>query len=186
MMVPYLASAETYAHRLFGSDALSPNRRDLARCRILSAGRELTLSVPLVGGSHALTHSKSAPNPLKGASFNIQNSKFDIPLSDHGDWRRRHVAALTTAYQRTPFFDHYSPALFELISGSEGATLGSLLEAADELILSWLPQAPETEDEAFLAVSRERRGESREGLSIVDLLFRKGPEAIFSLRGALL
>lgn len=196
MLVPYLASAEIYAHRLFGGDAPVISARDLARCRILSAGREITLSVPLVGGSHLLS---------QNSKFKIENSKFeDILLSDHGDWQRRHISALTTAYSRTPFFDHYAPSLFSIIENStfkiqnSTLTLGSFLRALDARILSFLPFSPSphlptspsphlpTSSPTFLALCHERRGELRPGLSILDLLFRFGPEAIFPLCGALL
>lgn len=35
----------------------------------------------------------------------------DIRMSDHGNWRRLHWHALTTAYSESPFFDYYADDL---------------------------------------------------------------------------
>lgn len=59
------------------------------RCLIATANGVQTLSVPIV-------HSHRRPEQTR-----------DICISNHGKWRREHWNALQSAYGESPFFDYY-------------------------------------------------------------------------------
>lgn len=174
-MLNYLADAEDFAALIFeGREPERKDNRELARGRILSAGEVLTLSVPVAGGSHALASRRGLA---------------DITVSDHNDWQRRHIAALTTAYQRTPFFEHYAPKIFPIIEQTRGTNirLVDFLSTLNATLLALLPEPPPltTPNSQLPTICAEKARLLRPGLSLLDILFRIGPETIFALRGSL-
>lgn len=129
-------------------------------------------------------------------------------LSDHNDWPRQHLYALATYYGMSPFFEYYIDDLRQvLLEGHDGTLLG-MNEALRRHICSeigfepnvrysseWM--GPEAERNAALWAERVARklaeqpyyqiGALQGGrpfmndMSIVDLLFNMGPEAIVVL-----
>lgn len=126
----------------------------------------------------------------------------DIRISDHGHWWDVHRIALESAYGRTPFFEYYIDRLLPMLT--EGVTerfptLRSLSEAWDgwirEILL--LPAPAETAmipEDRRLAVAEpagltdmatppywQVRADKLgfiPGLSVIDLIFNLGPEAV--------
>lgn len=182
-MWPFCGSVDWWRRylegRLAGEESLPPMpRRELMRCHIRDhAGNELTLSVPVAGGASVVKH---AP---------VEN----WIISEHGRWEAMHLGALNAAYGKTPFYRHYIPRLQALIEHHpERATdftnsIGEYIAEALH-IETLLPQLREND-----ATRREMIAERRERLdrnlppstSILDPLFRFGPEAIFLLIPAL-
>lgn len=135
----------------------------------------------------------------------------DVRISDHGRWRQLHWNALCTAYGESPFFDYYADDLrpfFEerrweflydfnweitqrlcqlldispRIAGTESyrSPQPGELDCRDTIT----PKCPDA-DAGFLPrpywqVYARRHG-FQPGLSILDLLFCMGPEAVFYL-----
>lgn len=167
---PYLPSAGWYL-TLFAEDEATERMKHANSTVIRGSHSDtLTLTVPVAGGREALRR------------------EADPMLSDHGRWRSIHISALHTAYGRMPFFEHYMPEIEAMIASSEGAfhTLcRDLHEAIGRMILieEILPElTPETlRDPAIGDICSRVRGMADPALSILDLLFRTGPETIFGL-----
>ena len=120
-------------------------------------------------------------------------------LSSHGDWWHVHRVTLESAYGRTPFFEHYFPNLamfFDAGVVDRFSGLCRYVEAVTAKIMTLLGQpakvelsddSPTVEIDDYLAlpeyyqVRREQLGFIG-GLSILDLLFNLGPEALLYLR----
>ncbi len=119
-------------------------------------------------------------------------------LSAHGDWWHVHRVTLESAYGRTPFFEHYFPNLamfFERETVDRFPGLCGYIEATTATVMKLLGQpaevvmtdhSPTTGDEMPEAVPyyQVRQGQLGfiGGLSILDLLFNLGPEALLYLR----
>ena len=178
MEIPYLASVEWYAGYLSAflrDEELQPltDHRMLNRCRIIGANGEQTLSVPIVGGGKILK----------------RQSKTEILLSEHGNWRHLHWGAIFSAYGNAPFFEHYAP-IFEPLFSQDFSCLRELNEAFHNEILKIL-KINELKDycltinkSAFSTEYYQIRADkfgfiSR--LSILDLIFNMGPQSIFVL-----
>lgn len=58
------------------------------RCRVASPNGVVDLTVPVEGNASSL--------PMR-----------DVILSEHGDWRRVHLAAFDSYYRHTPYYDYY-------------------------------------------------------------------------------
>ncbi len=122
----------------------------------------------------------------------------DIGISDHGRWWDIHRVALESAYGRTPYFEFYIDPLLPMLT--EGVTerfplLRNLSEAWDswirEKILiparASLPDADRTAAGTYTEIPtdlppyRQIRAEQLGfigSLSVLDLIFNLGPEAI--------
>lgn len=143
-------------------------------------------------GRLQLTVPVGKPDSLSNALYR------DIRLSGHGQWWHVHRVSLESAYGRTPYFEHLYPALSQYFEpdtieriplladymigttsavvrllGMESEVVGvdDRAEAADQIDLS-LP---------YYQVRGGKLG-FVEGLSILDLLFNLGPEALLYLR----
>ena len=138
----------------------------------------------------------------------VQSIK-DLRISDHGNWRHLHWNALVSAYGESPFFDYYQDDLrpfFEkrwdfLFDFNEEIRMKmcELLDIQPHVSFteSFQP-SPDTKDfreainpkhpapdpdftpRPYYQVYRQRHG-FLPNLSILDLLFNMGPEAIFWL-----
>ena len=168
------------------------------RCVIATANGLQTLTVPV---EHSVNSQELSANSPKVK---------DLRISDHNQWRRIHWNALQSAYSESPFFDYYADDIrpfFEkryefLIDFNEAIrqTVCDLLDihpnvsytsdfslqpsAVDdyrEVINAKHPQA----DADFLPRRYWQVFEDRHGfqanLSILDLLFNMGNEAVFYL-----
>ena len=132
----------------------------------------------------------------------------DVRISDHGNWRRLHWNALATAYGDSPFFDYYVDDLQPLFTKKRDFLFDFNMEMTEVLckLLDIRPKiSPTTSyvDEAendfrdairpkhplpdsdFEPVQYYQVYSQRHGfipnLSILDLLFNMGNEAVFYL-----
>ena len=174
----YLAPISYYA-QLAQSETVSidldePYRKQTLRnrCYIASPNGPLALTIPVV---------KFVPyhTPMR-----------DIRISDHGNWRHLHWNALVNSYRRTPFFEFYADefapfyekkweflvdynqALQDLVCKEIGLVANGKPLAVDHLPLPG--QRP------YYQLFSDRNGFMPD-LSIVDLLFNLGPEALLYL-----
>ena len=134
----------------------------------------------------------------------------DLRISDHGNWRHLHWQALVSAYENSPYFEYYADdfrPFYEkkiefLVDFDEQirAKVCELLGLNVEVSLTekW-ESAPQGEDfrmiispkggnadcnfqpKPYYQVFADRSGFLPD-LSIADLLFNMGPEAVFTLR----
>lgn len=147
------------------------------RCFIDSPQGPLPLSIPIVK-----TEGKTAVR--------------DVRISDHGNWRHRHWAALASSYSQSPFFEYYADD-FAPFYEKRWEFLADFNEELMALVASLLDigkpvrRTASYEGDALAAVpSFEARPyyqmfAARHGfigdLSIVDLLFNLGPEGVLWL-----
>lgn len=186
--VPYMASAEwyaTYAEALYrGCDETEARRlanticapkgmRDFARTCVADAGgADTLLSVALSGGGRAARNASPA----------------SVTMSLHGRWPHVHAGALSAAYGRSPYFDHFYPSirtLLELVaSAPEGSVqLSALSEALHEHVCDSLDlhgaidALHGTSAEGLRRAGDEGRRSSAETLfrrSAIELMMRQG------------
>lgn len=155
-------------------------------------GHRRVLSVPLQGSTNAM------PVPLR-----------DVLIAGHGRWRGEHWGALYTAYGRSPFFDYIAPELHHIIVDGNQRYLIDFNNALQDLIcefadldLTWSMLSasgnvasadyrgntaskhgdtlPVT-DVPYHQVWQERAGGFCAGLSVLDLVFNTGREAVLTL-----
>ena len=168
------------------------------RCVIATANGLQTLTVPV---EHSVNSQELSANSPKVK---------DLRISDHNQWRRIHWNALQSAYSESPFFDYYADDIrlfFEkryefLIDFNEAIrqTVCDLLDihpnvsytsdfslqpsAIDdyrEVINAKHPQADaDFQPRRYWQVFEDRHG-FQANLSILDLLFNMGNEAVFYL-----
>ena len=165
------------------------------RCVIATANGLQTLTVPV-------------EHNVQRSTFSVQCK--DLRISDHNQWRRVHWNALQSAYSESPFFDYYADDIrpfFEkkyefLIDFNESIrqTICDLLdiqpkveytsgyekqmEGVDdyrEVINAKHPQADaDFQPRRYWQVFEGKHG-FQANLSILDLLFNMGNEAVFYL-----
>lgn len=133
-----------------------------ARCQLPTG----TLTVPVAGGAGVLKH--------RGA---------DPILSEHGKWRREHLGAWQAAYGRTAYFIHLMPEIEEIYASAAGMRLEEFNRLLLDTALRWLDFKALAKGESGLLelIKREREKDTRADLSIFDLLFRLGREAVFAI-----
>lgn len=132
----------------------------------------------------------------------------EMRLSGHNDWPRQHLYALATYYGMSPFYEYYIDDLRQVLLEGHDGTLMGMNEALCRHICheigfepnvrystEWM--GPEAEQNAALLAERVARALAAEpyyqigalqgsrpfmnDMSIVDLLFNMGPEAIVVL-----
>ena len=134
----------------------------------------------------------------------------DLRISDHNQWRRVHWNALQSAYSESPFFEYYADDIrpffeqkYEFLIDFNEAIRQKMCELLDidtsvsyssgfmvqgsgfmdfrEVIHAKHPQDdPEFQPRNYWQVFQHRYG-FQPNLSILDLLFCMGPEAVFYL-----
>ena len=127
----------------------------------------------------------------------------DLRISDHGNWRHLHWNALESSYGKSPFFEYYEDDLRPFYTESKWAFLVDFNEEITHTILSLLDMevtiqrsehymesnlarwaephyVQELPSQPYYQVFSQRHG-FLPNLSIVDLLFNMGPEAILTL-----
>lgn len=143
-----------------------------SRCRIATANGVQTLTVPVSG-----------VGPIR-----------EILISDHNKWRHLHWQALASAYGSSPFFEYYADDIapfFEkkwdnLFDYNLDITrrMCELLDIRKEIKLTeeFMRQndVSVADERPYYQVFRARHGFLPD-LSILDLLFNMGPEAILYL-----
>lgn len=160
------------------------------RCRIASANGVQTLSIPIV-----------KPDTPKALTR-------DIRIADHDNWQHLHWMAIVSAYNSTPFFEYYADDFapfyekkWEFLFDFNEAlreTVCRLLDIQPRITLSSqyekdLPAGADFRDsihpkkpfDASLFKPYYQVFEAKLGfqpnLSIIDLLFNMGPEAVLYL-----
>jgi hypothetical protein len=154
------------------------------RCKILTSNGVLKLSVPV----------------MKGPGLKVQLKEIVIDYSKR--WQQVHLRAITSAYNRSPYFQFYSDHLLKILLKNHRF----LLDLNDELLYKCLeflninkcilhtslfqPELELPEDFRYRISPKKGSGftsrpyiqvfgdsEFVGGLSILDLLFNMGPEA---------
>jgi len=161
------------------------------RCVIASANGPQTLSIPVI--------KPDSPKCLTK----------DIRIADHGEWQHLHWNAIVSAYNSSPFFEYYADD-FRPFYEKKTVFLFDFNERLRELVCSLLDITPKVVYSAeyrrglagnewdlrdlihpkkalvtniflpYYQVFEQKRG-FQANLSIIDLLFNMGPEAIFVL-----
>jgi hypothetical protein len=193
----YLAPIQYYT-KLFAADQVWLEACDnyikqtyRNRCTIAAANGPLTLSIPIV-----------KPDTHKCLTRDIQ-------ISNHGNWRHLHWNAISSAYNSSPYFEYYVDE-FAPFYESKHTFLTDFNEDLRELICSLLDIAPviskttsyaepiendyrsiihpkhvdvdpQFDPQPYYQVFKEKFG-FIPNLSIIDLLFNKGPESVLILR----
>ena len=147
------------------------------RCIIATANGQQALTVPIEHGGSRLIR--------------------DVRISNHGSWRRVHWNALQSAYSESPFFEFYADDLrpffeqdyeflydfnFEIMQKMcELLDIHPHVEPTSTFQLSTLNTQHSTLNaQPYYQVFAHKFG-FQPNLSILDLLFCMGPEAIFYL-----
>jgi len=161
------------------------------RCVIASANGCQTLSIPIV-----------KPDSLKCPTK-------DIRIAEHGNWRHLHWNAIVSAYNSTPFFEYYADD-FRLFYEKPAGFLFDFNEELRELVCSLLDISPAVSYSSeyvfappadvldlreaihpkkapvvqnfrpYYQVFEAKQG-FQANLSIIDLLFNMGTEAVFGV-----
>lgn len=182
----YFGPVEWY-HRLYRADrvlleACESYTKQTCRnhCIIATTNGPQTLTVPVEHGGSRLIR--------------------DIRISNHGSWRRIHWNALQSAYSESPFFEYYADDLrpffekdYEFLFDYNLEIIHTVCELLDihphiEETTEWCKEKAETgvkELGEFAARPYWQVFDHKHGflpnLSILDLLFCKGLEAVFWL-----
>ena len=142
---------------------------DYNRCQIDSPNGPLTLIIPV--------------QKYEGRSCPIGN----VTLSEHGDWRHKHWHALASTYFNSPYFEYYQDDFQPIYFGQQqrlvdfNAQLNQLI--VELLGLKSLPLSTfnfQFSTQPYYPVFAHKHGFIAD-LSIIDLLFNMGPEAILTL-----
>lgn len=156
------------------------------RCNVMTANGLQTLAVPVVkqNGNHTMTK--------------------DVTISYREPWQQIHQRCLEAAYRKSPYFDHYFPYL-EKAFDAKFETLVELNEFCLKTILKILKinkeimytgdfaKVANTEEDYRVSLSKwspemtcfpkyyqvfEDRQPFVSNLSVLDLIFNEGPEAV--------
>ena len=172
MSIPYLPSIGWYRDFLAGNepvcDRKSWNSSIISRYNVKFPEGILhsslsTLHLNIVGGRHA----RHLPYE-------------ELLLSDHGKWRSEHWNALQTAYGRSPFWEYYQDDFSPFYHDHSWLLLKDFNEAIHQTILGLLDLPPQGA-KLYLPEHPIELSADELNLSIIDLLCRKGNEAIYSL-----
>ena len=168
----YLAPVSAYSAFLrqgvFPIDVAAPYCKQSirTRCQIDSPQGVLTLSVPV--------EKMPASTPLS-----------EVRISDHGSWRHQHWNALCSSYRQSPFFDYYADELavfyekkWEFLVDYNTALHLLICDLMDFKGVRQLSPPPIAS--SYYQVFAHRHGFLPD-LSILDLLFNQGPEAVLYL-----
>ena len=126
--------------------------------------------------------------PVEAASSHVPIR--DIRISEHGNWRHHHWSALRTAYGKSPFFEYYADEFAPFYHSRTHDYLVDFNAALHELVcrlIDFEQTVPSNQRRSaegtvtpYYQVFQQRLGFLPD-LTIVDLLFNMGPEAIFYL-----
>ena len=151
------------------------------RCEIATANGKQILTVPV----------------------NVKVPVKNVLVSEHGNWRHQHWEALKSAYGMSPFFDYYQDDIrpffdeetfrannWQRLFDYNLAIMRKMLDligVKKEIKLTSLPPTPQQGGRVVHVPVHyyqtfQRRHGFIPGLSILDLLFNEGPEAILYLK----
>ncbi|MBQ3805231.1 MAG: WbqC family protein [Prevotella sp.] len=175
----YFGSVDWYAALLCADE---PVTIDTAEHYIKQTTRNHCL-IATAGGVQKLTVPVTVPSATAGHGKPLTR---DVRISDHGNWRHLHWQALSSAYGQSPFFDYYADDIrpfFEqrwefLVDYNQAITekMSELIGKPYPTLINEEKQKTKTYYQTF-----QRRHGFIAGLSILDLLFNMGPEAILIL-----
>jgi len=135
----------------------------------------------------------------------------DTLIENNFNWQQNHFRSLKTAYQSSPFFEYYEDEIIPLYEKPQKYLLDFLLQTQEltfEMLQldtkikhtsSYKKEYPDNEDFRFFAKTKIMRNfatqrykqvfESRHGfianLSILDLIFNEGPNAVSFLKDSI-
>ncbi|MCR5179626.1 MAG: WbqC family protein [Bacteroidaceae bacterium] len=118
----------------------------------------------------------------------------DVRISDHGNWRHHHWSALRTAYGKSPFFEYYADDFASFYHERRYDFLLDFNQALHEVVCREIDlsvtikrsssflnaQFPVHSSRPYYQVFAQQLGFLPD-LSIADLLFNMGPEALLVL-----
>ena len=155
-----------------------------SRCRIATSNGVQTLSVPV-----------SMPKlPMEAGKMIDLRGVRATEISDHANWRHQHWNALVSAYGESPFFEYYADDIrsffephWKLLFDYNLAIIDKMCELIDihpdiRLTTEYVGMSPcePVKMSPYYQVFQKRHG-FIEDLSILDLLFNEGPQAILKL-----
>lgn len=162
----------------YAFNAAPCRKKSLARCVAGEPPSAITLSIPVEGSSKTI---KGLP-------------PYEWRISRHGEWNLKHIRAFESVYGRTPFFSHIFPDLREILLNppdmvsdlcfavhsiiTDALGLRHTAGALKELIYG-LRDCPFARTVAEAPAPRQDAG-------VLGLLFKKGPDAIFTLASPLI
>ena len=150
----------------------------------------------------------AAANGVQALTVPIERARLtrDVRISDHGDWRRVHWNAITSAYGESPFFEYYQDDLrpfyerhwdflfdfneairqvvCDLIDIHPSLSVVRGYEGTTDYRTAINPKHPgpdtDFQPKPYYQVYAARYG-FQPNLSVLDLLLNMGPESIFYL-----
>lgn len=159
------------AYRLgIGSMPVLP--KHFCRCEIVAPFGRRTLSVPVEGGRKLIRAGRYA----------------ELLLSEHGGWRHTHFDTIASAYGSSPYFHYYEDDLREIYDRRYD-TLEALCLALHKYIdraasldscVEWLLKHRQA-DGGLIENASGVESDCDMTLSMLHLLYEKGPESIFTL-----
>lgn len=184
----YAGSVGYYAAMLhYGSVAIDNtlcfNKKDktLNRMDIVGTNGVQSLTIPLVKPHASMTIDR-------------------VQIAEHANWRHNHWGALFSAYGRTPFFEYFADDLRNIYFNTDITTIAAFNAALDAAIIDFLDLPIEIllleRSEGKVDLTKEKEAFQtnpayyqiwatkhgfQPGMSILDLLFNEGREAIFTL-----
>lgn len=176
MVTPFCPSAEWIRAFVRGAECGETHEEACAR-----ANRETGTTGKLFGRCQLPTGVLTVP--VAGGAGVLKRRDADPILSEHGKWRREHLGAWQAAYGRTAYYIHLMPEIAGIYAGSEGMRLEEFNRRLLETALRWLDfkALAKGDGELLGCLRREREKDLKKGLSIFDLLFRLGREAVFAI-----
>ena len=180
------------------------------RCEIATANGKQILTVPVTTKVQGGDFSGNVPiNPLSLPYHSPFTPVRNILVSEHGNWRHQHWEALKSAYGMSPFFDYYQDdirpffdeevfktnnwqrlfdynlaimrKMLDLIGVKKEIKPTPLPHQVGDNVLRQASDEQSSESVHYYQTFQKRHG-FIPGLSILDLLFNEGPEAILYLK----
>ena len=175
------------------------------RCEIATAHGKQILTVPVTTKAQEVQEGSNRADALVQDASLVQ--KVNVPVknvlvSEHGNWRHQHWEALKSAYGMSPFFDYYQDDIRPFFDEEVFKTnnwqrlfdynlaimhkMLDLIGVKKDIILTEEFASPSPFEEGWGEATYYQTFQKRHGfipdLSILDLLFNEGPEAILYLK----
>ncbi len=181
-------SAMAKGHAIIEQSENYQKRSVRNKANILTANGSKMLTVPLVKG-------KNKQTPIR-----------EVRIANHEDWRKNHCATIRSAYGSAPYFDYYFNTIVQIICHEHiylydynMALIKEVLDIVnvqddvkatshydlnypeDVIDLRYISETGPIVMQPYNQVFEDKFGFTP-NLSIIDLLFNKGPEAILYLK----
>lgn len=192
--VPYLASLALYRRwiRLRLEGLADDEAWHSIACEMPRAGRR-EMARTVVAGARG-QEAVRLPLPVEGGASVLKRGRpEEWRVSLHGRWPAVHLGAIEAAYGATPFYQHVIPLLREEIAGvAAGDSFAGLTRRLHgviagvldvERLLPALHRLQSESPDRLATLAREKSCDAYADISVIDVIFKKGPEAIFTLLG---